>query len=460
MHTSEAEPSPVKLTLEPDLKGMGFVDVHRHPGIAAFMKMAPAISQATTAVEVVGAYATAIRQMREAGERSFALITVSTLGVPEGKYRITRIFGFNGINKLTDNPWKHKDKLPIGSGGLMGRIIVSGMPALCPNLDVPDDPVLGKFLSQCRSMLAVPAYSDGRPTHWNFQFRREPDGFNADDLAEAILRANMIASNVNNVQANEKLRTLNMKMRADVERIADIQRTLLPEDLPLIAGLEISASYQMYDQAGGDMYDFVSLGRPDGGRANDPEGRWVILVGDVSGHGPAAAVVMAMLHAILRTFPRSPESPGELLEYANRHLVAKRIANSFVTAFLAIYDPPTRQLSYACAGHPPPITKLGDKIDKLAKVGDLPLGIAKQVKYESAHITLQPSHTLALFTDGITEASGPDGAHFGIDGVQSALTLCDGSPSCVIETINEQVRLHEKGLRPGDDQTILAIRTI
>jgi sigma-B regulation protein RsbU (phosphoserine phosphatase) len=461
MEISGAEKTSVSwLRPDPDLAGMGFVDITGHAGITAFMRMAPAISAATTPEQVVDAYTDAVRRLRQAGEKSFALITLSTVGVEPGHYRITRIIGFDGLNRLPDSPWNHKDRLPVVSGGLMGRIIHAGLPALCPHLDLPDDPVLGDFLSQCGSMIAVPAFMDGKPTHWNFQFRREAGGFDADDLATAILRANMIGSNVRNVQVNQELRQLNEQMREDVKRIAQIQHALLPENLPLIAGLDIAASYQMYDQAGGDIYDFVSLGRADGGRANDPEGRWVILVGDVSGHGPAAAVVMAMLHAILRTFPRAPKGPHELLRYANHHLVAKQIENSFVTALLGIYDPPTRRFSYARAGHPPPIVKSGEKLIQLDDAGDLPLGIIADTPYICAQVTFEPGETLVLYTDGITEAAGPDGNDFGVEGVKRALSCCDGTPNCVIETITEQVQKHQKGIHPNDDQTILAIRAI
>ena len=92
-----------------------------------------------------------------------------------------------------------------------------------------------------------------------------------------------------------------------MEQIARIQRALLPDQLPNIPGVQLATSYSTFDVVGGDLYDFTALHR------NGNDQRWALLIGDVSGHGPAAAVVMAMFHAILHTYPLDPHGPGEVL---------------------------------------------------------------------------------------------------------------------------------------------------
>ena len=135
------------------------------------------------------------------------------------------------------------------------------------------------------------------------------------------------------------------------------------------------------------------------GRIN--EERWAFLIGDVSGHGPAAAVVMAMFHAIIHSYPIDPTGPGDVLRHVNRHLFAKSIENSFVTAFLGFYEPRTRELIYARAGHNPPLLKEfphRGQARQLDAVGEIPLGIMEDVKYSESSIVLHPGQTL-IFVD-------------------------------------------------------------
>src|SRR5204863_816635 len=117
----------------------------------------------------------------------------------------------------------------------------------------------------------------------------------------------------------------------DLRVVADIQRGLLPAKPPAIPTLGVAAHYQTSKRAGGDYYDFFPL----------PDGRWGMLIADVSGHGTPAAVLMAVLHSIAHTYPGPPTPPGELLRHVNRVLTERYTANSgaFVTAFYAIYDP-------------------------------------------------------------------------------------------------------------------------
>jgi sigma-B regulation protein RsbU (phosphoserine phosphatase) len=195
----------------------------------------------------------------------------------------------------------------------------------------------------------------------------------------------------------------------------------------------------------------------------EPDPRWGLLIGDVSGHGPAAAVVMAMFHSIFHAYPVRPKGPAEVLQHVNRHLCAKRIEQSFVTAFLAFYDPNTRELVYARAGHEPPLLKgfpHRGQPTRLDAVGELPLGIMHDVLYKEARITLQPGQTLILYTDGITDAGHHSGHTFGIEGIENALIDCTGAADCAIQHITEALAAHQANDRPDDDQTILAVQVL
>lgn len=449
--TAEVAPHP-----DEKLAAMGFVDVDQNPNIAVFLDMVNKVSLATQPQQVMQHFSRAMRQ----AYGDSALITISCRGLKPGQYKITRQIGYDNVNLApTNDPWNDGQLLQTHTGGFLGRVIATPNAKLNRRLDVTADPVLGDFLSEFNSMIAIPAFVEGTATNWALIFKREADAFTLRELEEHILRANLVGATVHNVVASNRLRELNERMQDEVERIANIQRALLPKRLPAITGLEISASYQTYDRAGGDMYDFVCLnGNGENGKP-DPNARWVLMIGDVSGHGPSAAVVMAMLNAILYAYPKVPQGPGELLRYANRHLYAKRIEQNFVTSFMAIYDPPTRRLTFARAGHPPPLLKsIDEPLRRLEGEGGLPLGILEDVEYEDVTIELKPGQTLVLYTDGITESMAPDEREFGITGIEAALNSCSGDPDCVVQSIRDDLRDHEAGQRPADDQTIVAIQ--
>ena len=134
-----------------------------------------------------------------------------------------------------------------------------------------------------------------------------------------------------------------------------------------------------------------------------------------------------------------------------------------MTAFLAVYDPPSRGLRYARAGHNPPLLKnagSGGAVRRLDDVGDVPLGVLDDVAFSDSQITLQPQQTLVLYTDGIVEAKGPGGEMFGVEGIERALTECTGEPECVVSSVTSALREHEAGIRPADDQTLVAIKLV
>ena len=132
-----------------------------------------------------------------------------------------------------------------------------------------------------------------------------------------------------------------------------------------------------------------------------------------------------------------------------------------MTAFFGIYDPKKRRLSYARAGHNPPLLMLdgsGSRVLRLDEAGSVPLGIMEEASYSQATLQLEVGQTLVLYTDGVTEAKSPRGESFGIEGIEASLAECTGEPSCVIEHVTQALLSHQGGLRPADDQTIVAIR--
>ncbi|MBV8782027.1 MAG: serine/threonine-protein phosphatase, partial [Phycisphaerae bacterium] len=183
-----------------------------------------------------------------------------------------------------------------------------------------------------------------------------------------------------------------------------------------------------------------------------------ILIADVSGHGAAAAVLMAVTHALAQLHPGAGCPPSELLGFLNNHLASKYTGDSgsFVTAFYGILDPARRQLVFASAGHPyPRIVRRGEVI-AVTPHGGLPLGIEQNERYPEARIDLHPGDQLVLFTDGITEARNATDDLFGVERLDTLLGLSDRSAERRVESILTAVRAFADK-RLDDDRTVVVL---
>ncbi|MHC4341312.1 MAG: PP2C family protein-serine/threonine phosphatase [Planctomycetota bacterium] len=234
--------------------------------------------------------------------------------------------------------------------------------------------------------------------------------------------------------------------------MAEIQRALLPSAPPRISTLDIAVHYKAVQQAGGDYYDFFRL----------PDGRWGILIADVSGHGTPAAVLMAITHAIAHLYGGPEASPGGMLEFLNRHLAARYTTNAgtFVTAFYGIYHPATRELTYARAGHLPPRLKNCEDGRLVALEGEpgLPLGILPDQRYEDSVVALRPCDQIILYTDGITEAANPGGDLFGPERLDRLLRHCHRDADALLGTVLRALERFTAGRPLADDLTLLVAK--
>ena len=166
--------------------------------------------------------------------------------------------------------------------------------------------------------------------------RREPAAFSRDDFPEWVWLSNLFGRAAHNLVLSEQLQAAYDKLDQELRVVEEIQRTLLPGQLPRILSLDLAAYYQPSRRASGDYYDFFPL----------PDGKWGILIADVSGHGTPAAVLMAITHSLAHTYAGPPAPPGLLLDHINRNLAERYTARTgaFVTAFHAVYDPRTATL--------------------------------------------------------------------------------------------------------------------
>jgi phosphoserine phosphatase RsbU/P len=218
-------------------------------------------------------------------------------------------------------------------------------------------------------------------------------------------------------QTRERLEARNRELQHDFEREAaarkqqgqeleqarEIQQSLLPKQMPQVPGFEIEGAWEPARIVGGDYFDVIRLSETKVG----------ICIADVVGKSVSAALLMANVQASVRAFAAESVSPSDLCSRVNSVLCSTLTSGKFVTLFYGILDAECSKLCYTNAGHQPPVL-LSEKgtVKRLDSNGAL-LGVFSAWKYEDSLVHLQPGDRLLLFTDGITEASLPDGEEFG-----------------------------------------------
>lgn len=384
------------------------------------------------------------------------MISVSRRGLEEGEYKITRsirmVEGQFPASAGQVNPWRDWETIPVRRGGFIGEILAHDGPQVFTELAVARDPVLGDAIADMRWGVAIPNYDNGESLNWGLWFRKDAQGWDRDQVEFGLLTANLLGLATSNLVSHKRAADLNKRLEQQLVQIANIQRSLLPQTLPEIPGLKMAASYLTSDESGGDYYDFFPFA----------DGRWGVAIADVSGHGAAAATVMAMLHAILHGYEATDLSPAAILKYANRRLVGTLREGSFVTAFLGVYDSKEATLTFARAGHNPPRLKHGDtgRVTDLAGEGDPPLGLFDEFEPTQEVVRLGRGDTVVLYTDGITEAMNGAREMFGVAGLDAALVKCSGEPDCVIDSVHKALFEHTGRRARDDDQTLVALRFV
>jgi sigma-B regulation protein RsbU (phosphoserine phosphatase) len=433
-------------------------DLANNPRVAILVEMLRGLSVADTPYKVLSTFAKGYWPLRPIDH----MISLSTRDLPAGQYRVTRDIPvadvLAGRAEVPQHSAGHpgpgggeaREAIPVQEGGFLSWAIAANHPVLIQELDVRDDPVLGDRLAGMGSAMVLPLFDAGEPRYWNLQFRRARDGFTLEELEQAAIVANLIGGTNSRLLLVEQIKRLNGALRQQFEEVARVQQALLPRQIPEVPGLEIATSYLTSDQAGGDYYDFFRF----------DDGTWGFLIADVSGHGAAAATIMAMLHGILHAYTGPRRGPDTVLAYANRKLFEAGIEGSFVTAFFAVYDPRTATVTYARSGHNPPLLKDGrtGAVRHLDGDGGLPLGIFEPYEIGSEMIRLRPQDTLILYTDGITEAFSAAKEMFGPERLDVALNKCSGAPDCVVDSVHSALYQHTGSRTRADDQTLVAIR--
>ena len=251
-------------------------------------------------------------------------------------------------------------------------------------------------------------------------------------------------------QIEASYEALREKERLESELVIarDVQRQLLPRSTPSMDGLDLAAACLPAVGVGGDYYDLLPLAQTQLG----------LVIADVSGKGIPAALLMASLQASVRSLCRATSDPGALNAQLNENLFLSSSSARYATLFFGLYDASTGMLCYSNAGHHPALLLRGDSVVRLAD-GGLPIGMFESSRYKEGRHRLVTGDLLALYTDGVVEAPGPDEEEFGEARLITLLRrFRERSANGIVEGVIDELHRWSAGTEAHDDVTLVLAR--
>ena len=237
------------------------------------------------------------------------------------------------------------------------------------------------------------------------------------------------------------------RVEQDLRVAQRIQQASLPEEVPELEGWQINPYYKPAREVGGDFYDFLEL----------PNEHLGLVVGDATGHGVPAALVMSTTCGMLRAVALTVDSPGEVLARVNEALSVRIPPNMFVTCFYAILDLKYGSLRYANAGHDLPYVRRGGDAEELMARG-MPLGLIPGMSYEEKKTILESGEAALFYSDGLVEAHNPGGEMFGFPRLRSLVAEHD-EEGLLVDFLMDKLRSFTGyGWEQEDDITLVTLQ--
>jgi len=336
------------------------------------------------------------------------------------------------------------------SRNVLDEVVMRGKSVLTS--DAQHDPRFASgtvVLQGVRSVLAVPLGVEDKVFGIIYADSPIAEGrFTEDHLKVLTTLASVAAIRVENAQLVEE-RLERERLERELALASEIQQRFQPTAPPHVNGYELQGiSFPCYE-IGGDYYDFIER----------DDGRLVIALGDVSGKGTAAALLMSSLHAAVHAQAGSHDSLVSTISAVNRYLAENIPANRFVTLFYAELDPESGSLSFLNAGHNQPlIVHSAGTVEQLAS-GGLPLGIKPDADYREGRTQLQPGDVLVVYSDGVTEAVSPTGEEFGATRLYEVVSRnIEASAAGIRDRIESSLTKFSQGTSAADDITLVIVK--
>ena len=224
-----------------------------------------------------------------------------------------------------------------------------------------------------------------------------------------------------------------------------IQEEMLPKASLDRSDLTVQGSLTPAKEVGGDLFDYFIR-----------EGKLFFCIGDVCGKGVPAAMLMAVVHSILRMLSEQEEAPARIVGELNREACRNNATGTFVTLFLGVLDLSTGRLRYCNAGHDRPVL-VGDSVEELPALANVPVGAFDDVTYQEQEAMVTPGTLLFLYTDGVTESMDAGRRQYGRERLLRTLSSCSRKPEALIREVEADVRAFAGDAEQSDDLTMLAV---
>ena len=308
---------------------------------------------------------------------------------------------------------------------------------------------VGAEAGHIRSLLSVPLFLKGRMIGLVACFNKKTDeGFNPGDERLLYIIACQSSQIIENARLHEDEEALR-SMQEEFRLASKIQMGLLPKVPPAISGYDIAGCSLPAQVVGGDYFDFITA----------DENRFVVCLGDISGKGLPAAMLMSNLQAIIRAQTLLNTSPEDCLARSNQLLYCNTEPDQFATLFYGILDPKTHRFCCANAGHNRPMIFRPGEQARILDMAGIALGFIEQTHYENQVTDFRPGDWLVIYSDGITEAMNQRGDEFGEKRLEAILRDCSCPTSdTLMKTIIREVKAHAKDCPQSDDMTLVVIR--
>jgi sigma-B regulation protein RsbU (phosphoserine phosphatase) len=270
--------------------------------------------------------------------------------------------------------------------------------------------------------------------------------FTEEDARIVTALANVAAAKIENVRLLEQSMEMR-RLEEDMRVAAEIQRGLLPGDAPVVSGYGLVGSNRPCRTVGGDYYDFALQ-----------QGKLMLALGDVSGKGTGAALLMTVLRAAVRGL-WNEASVADAVSRINSTVCQNVTAGKYITYFMARLDPPTGHVDYVNAGHNPPIlVRKNGEIENLTE-GGMVLGLFDSIPYEEGVAELRSGDTLLIFSDGVTETWSAQGDEFGEERLGAVAVRGRGLDAAGLQTeILRELEVFEAGTKATDDRTLIVVK--
>jgi sigma-B regulation protein RsbU (phosphoserine phosphatase) len=329
------------------------------------------------------------------------------------------------------------------------RVLDALLGGACAVTGLPEGRLKERLLS-ARMALVVPLALGGRPEGLLAVGERASGvAFSDEDREFALTLGRQAIAALETVRLH-RMRLEKQRQDRELQIAREIQQSLFPSSRPIIPGFEVAAESHPCYEVGGDHFDFIPL----------PLGRLALTIADIAGKGTPASILMASVHASLRALAGTLP-PALLLERLNRFLFESTQSNKYVTLAYAELDPRARRLVYVTAGHVPPyLIGRGGARQRLTKGGPV-LGLLEEVSFEVGELSLEEGDTVAMVTDGATEALSPAEVEFGDDRVFEALEAAESKTAG--QTVGSLVRAVHSWTAPrgcSDDLTVLVLKAL